>query len=123
MDFEQLTEASIPHYIQFLRELSAAAHAANLVVSVDTAVPQPFTEYYNRGEQAKTIDYMVMMGYDEHYAGSEEAGSVASLPFVESGIQTLLEDIPAEKIICAIPFYTRIWTENFGQVGAARISM
>lgn len=117
VDFEQLTEASIPHYIQFLRELSAAAHAANLVVSVDTAVPQPFTEYYNRGEQAKTIDYMIMMGYDEHYAGSEEAGSVASLPFVESGIQTLLEDIPAEKIICAIPFYTRIWTENFGQVG------
>lgn len=116
VDFEQLTEASIPHFIQFLRELSAAAHAAGLVVSVDTPVPQPFTEYYNRGEQAKTIDYMIMMGYDEHYAGSQEAGSVASLPFVESGIQTLLEDIPAEKIICAIPFYTRIWTETFGQV-------
>ncbi len=117
VDFEQLSEASIPHYIQFLRELSAAAHGANLVVSVDTAVPQSFTEYYNRGAQAETVDYMIMMGYDEHYAGSEEAGSVASLPFVEGGIQTLLEDIPAEKIICAIPFYTRIWTENFGQVG------
>ena len=117
VDFEQLTEASIPHYIQFLRELSAAAHGVNLVVSVDTAVPQSFTEYYNRGEQAKTVDYMIMMGYDEHYAGSEEAGSVASLPFVEAGIQTMLEDIPADKIICAIPFYTRLWTETFGQVG------
>lgn len=117
VDFENLTEASIPHYIQFLRELSWAAHSAGLVVSVDTPVPKSFTEYYERGEQAKSVDYMIMMGYDEHYAGSEEAGSVASLPFVEEGIQTLLTEVPAEKVICAVPFYTRLWTETFGQVG------
>lgn len=117
VDFENLTEAAIPHYIQFLRELSAAAHSVGLVVSVDTPVPQSYTAYYDRGEQAKTVDYMIMMGYDEHYAGSEEAGSVASLPFVETGIQDLLKEVPAEKTICAVPFYTRLWTETFGQVG------
>lgn len=117
VDFENLTEAAIPHYIQFLRELSEAAHNAGLVVSVDTSVPQSYTLYYDRGEQAKTVDYMIMMGYDEHYAGSEEAGSVASLPFVETGIQELLKEVPADKVICAVPFYTRLWTETFGQVG------
>lgn len=115
VDFENLTEASIPHYIQFLRELSLAAHGAGLVISVDTPVPQSYTEYYDRKGQAETIDYMIMMGYDEHYSGSEEAGSVASLPFVETGIQDLLKAVPAEKVICAVPFYTRLWTETFGQ--------
>ena len=115
VDFENMKEAAIPHFIQFLRELTIEAHKRNLVVSVDTPVPQSYTAYYDRGEQAKYVDYVIMMGYDEHYSGSEEAGSVASLPFVQSGIEALLEDIPKEQIICGIPFYTRVWIENFGQ--------
>lgn len=115
VDFENLKEAAIPHFIQFLRELTIEAHKRNLVISVDTPVPQSYTAYYDRGEQAKYVDYVIMMGYDEHYSGSDEAGSVASLPFVQSGIEVLLEDIPKEQIICGIPFYTRVWIENFGQ--------
>ena len=74
VDFENLKEAGIPHYLQFLRELTSAAHAQNLVVSVDTPVPQAYTMYYQRGEQARFVDYMIVMAYDEHFAGSEEAG-------------------------------------------------
>ncbi|HIU75665.1 MAG TPA: glycosyl hydrolase family 18 [Candidatus Pelethocola excrementipullorum] len=115
VDFEQLTEDSIPHFLQFLRELTIKAHEKNLVVSVDNLVPQNYNMYYKRGTQGKIVDYVIIMGYDEHYSGSEKAGSVASLPFVESGIKRTLEEVPASKVINAIPFYTRVWTETFGQ--------
>lgn len=115
VDFENLKEAGIPHYVQFLRELTSAAHAQNLVVSVDTPVPQAYTMYYQRGEQARFVDYMIVMAYDEHFAGSEEAGSVSSLPFVQQAVEEMTRVMPADQVICGIPFYTRVWTEKFGQ--------
>ena len=115
VDFENLKEAGIPHYLQFLRELTSAAHAQNLVVSVDTPVPQAYTMYYQRGEQARFVDYMIVMAYDEHFAGSEEAGSVSSLPFVQQAVEEMTRVMPANQVICGIPFYTRVWTEKFGQ--------
>lgn len=115
VDFEQLTQDSIPHFLQFLRELTIKAHEKNLVVSVDNPVPQNYNMYYKRGTQGKIVDYVIIMGYDEHYSGSEKAGSVSSLSFVESGIKQTLEEVPASKVINAIPFYTRVWTETFGQ--------
>ena len=115
VDFENLKEAGIPHYLQFLRELTSAAHAQNLVVSVDTPVPQAYTMYYQRGEQARFVDYMIVMDYDEHFAGSEEAGSVSSLPFVQQAVEEMTRVMPADQVICGIPFYTRVWTEKFGQ--------
>lgn len=115
VDFENLKEAGIPHYLQFLRELTSAAHTQNLVVSVDTPVPQAYTMYYQRGEQARFVDYMIVMAYDEHFAGSEEAGSVSSLPFVQQAVEEMTRVMPADQVICGIPFYTRVWTEKFGQ--------
>ena len=115
VDFEQLTKEGIPHFLQFLRELTLRAHEKNLVVSVDNPVPQNYNKYYKRGAQGKIVDYVIIMGYDEHYGGGEEAGSVSSLPFVESGIKRMLEEVPASKVINAIPFYTRVWTETYGQ--------
>lgn len=115
VDFENLKEAGIPHYLQFLRELTSAAHAQNLVVSVDTPVPQAYTMYYQRGEQARFVDYMIVMAYDEHFAGSEEAGSVSSLPFVQQAVEEMTRVMPADQVICGIPFYTRVWTEKIGQ--------
>ena len=113
VDFESIREDSAPQYLQFLKELCVAAHAQNLVVSTDNFVPT-YTKYYKRAEQAKTVDYLIIMGYDEHTASSEEIGSVASLPFVEQGIQDTLKEVPAGQVINAIPFYTRSWVETFG---------
>lgn len=111
VDFEALTEEEAPHFIQFLRELSVVCRANNLVLSVDDPVPQ-FTGFYNRKEQGIVADYVIIMGYDEHTTGSEEAGSVASLPFVKAGIEQTLQEVPKEKVINGIPFYTRLWTES-----------
>ena len=111
VDFEALTEEEAPHFIQFVRELSVVCRANNLVLSVDNPVPQ-FTGFYNRKEQGIVADYVIIMGYDEHTTGSEEAGSVASLPFVKEGIEKTLQEVPKEKVINGIPFYTRLWTES-----------
>ena len=111
VDFEALTEEEAPHFIQFIRELSVACRKNGLVLSVDNPVPQ-YTSFYDRKEQGIVADYVIIMGYDEHTVGSEEAGSVASLPFVEEGITQTLEEVPKEKVINGVPFYTRLWTEN-----------
>ena len=113
VDFESIREASAPQYLQFLKELCVAAHEQNLIISTDNFVPT-YTKYYKRAEQARTVDYLIIMGYDEHTASSEEIGSVASLPFVEQGIQDTLQEVPAEQVINGIPFYTRSWVETFG---------
>ena len=95
VDFESLSEDVGIHFLEFLRELSIECHKNNLVLSVDNPVPEDFTSHYDRAEQGRVVDYVIIMGYDEHYVGSE-AGSVASLPWVEQGIQDTLAEVPAE---------------------------
>lgn len=113
LDFESITEERAPHYLQFVRELSVSCRNNRLLFSIDDPVPQ-FTSHYGRREQALVADYVIIMGYDEHYSGSEEAGSNASLPFVEQAIQDTLKEVPASRVINAMPFYTRLWTETYG---------
>lgn len=113
LDFESITEERAPHYLQFIRELSVSCRNNRLVFSIDDPVPQ-FSAHYGRREQALVADYVINMGYDEHYSGSEEAGSNASLPFVDEAIRGTLEEVPASRVINAMPFYTRLWTETYG---------
>lgn len=123
VDFETLTEEEAPHFIQFIRELSVACRREGLVLSIDNPVPS-YTYFYNRKEQGIVADYVIIMGYDEHTAGSPEAGSVASLPFVEEGITETLKEVPAEKVINGVPFYTRLWTVgNDGSVSSEVLGM
>ncbi len=109
LDIESISQEARPHYVQFIRELSVECRKQGIFLSVDNYVPSAYTSDYNRAEQGRVADYVIIMGYDEHYAGGE-AGSVASLPYVEQGIQNTLREVPAEKVINGIPFYTRVWT-------------
>lgn len=111
LDIEGIKASAGPHYVQFIRELSVDCRKEGLVLSVDSYVPTSYSAFYNWAEQGRFADYIVMMGYDEHYAGGE-AGSVASLGYEKQGIEDLLKQVPKEKIISAIPFYTRIWKED-----------
>ena len=122
VDFESLSEDVGIHFLEFLRELSIECHKNNLVLSVDNPVPEDFTSHYDRAEQGRVVDYVIIMGYDEHYVGSE-AGSVASLPWVEQGVQDTLAEVPAERVINAVPFYTRLWRTTGGNVTSEAIGM
>lgn len=115
IDFEYITKDSAPHYLQFLRELSLQCKAERLVLSVDNYVPDSGNTFYQLKTQKDVADYIILMTYDEHHSKSEEAGSTASLPFVKSGVERALKQVPKEQLVMGIPFFTRRWitkTEN-----------
>ncbi len=110
VDFEQLGEDCGIHFVQFLRELSVLCRQNQLVLSVDNYVPFHFNEYYRLDIQGQVADYVIIMGYDEHWHGSGDPGSVASIDYVSNGIAKTIEKVPAHKVINALPFYTIVWT-------------
>lgn len=111
IDFENIPQEAGIHYIQFIRELSVKCRNNGIVLSVDNYVPAPYSSYYNRKEQGDVVDYVITMAYDEHHASSEESGSVASIGYVSDAVTNILKEVPAERSIIGIPFYTRVWKE------------
>ena len=122
IDFEGLTSDCGTHYVQFIRELSVACRNAGIILSVDNYVPMPYNSFYNWAEQGRVVDYYIIMAYDEHYAGGE-AGSVSSISYVENGITDTLKYVPASKTVCALPFYTRVWTESGNETSSSALGI
>lgn len=112
VDFESVDPAVGDAYIQFIRELSLKCANNGIVLSVDNYSPTEYTAFYNRAEQAVFADYVIIMAYDEHYSGSSEAGSVASIGFVTEGVTNTLLEVPSGQLILGMPFYTRVWSEK-----------
>ncbi len=124
VDIEGLAEATdVYDFIEFVREISIACRRAGLFISVNNYVPYNYNDHYDLKEQAAFADYVIIMGYDEHIVGSEEAGSVASIGYVEYGIEEALMDVPAERLINGIPFYTIGWTTENGNVSGQTLDM
>lgn len=109
IDFEGIAQEAGYDYVQFMRELSVLCRKNQIILSVDVPVPMDFSRHYNREELGKVCDYVIVMGYDEHYAGSDIAGSVASMNFEITGIENMLREVPKKKLISGIPFYSRLW--------------
>lgn len=123
IDFEKVRDGAGASFVQFLRELSIQTHKRGIVLSVDNYVPTEYTAHYNRKEQGMVVDYVIVMGYDEYYAGCGEAGPNASITYVENGITRTKESVPAEKIINALPFYTRVWESTNEGPKASTLTM
>lgn len=123
IDFEKVRSDSGIHFVQFIRELSIETRKRGVVLSVDNYVPSEYTAHYNRKEQGIVADYIIIMGYDEHYVGGGAAGSNASIGFVEDGIVNTKAVVPAEKIINAVPFYTRVWESGPDGLKASTLTM
>lgn len=112
LDFELVSSKCGVDYIQFVRELSAQCRQNQLVFSIDNYVPQPYNQHYDLEEQGAVADYVIIMGYDEHTDGSYEAGSVASLSYLQDGIENALLSVSSDKLIAGVPFFTRLWKET-----------
>ncbi len=123
IDFENISLDAGEPFIQFIRELSVPCRKYGIVLSVDNYVPMDHTDHYDRAEQGVVADYVIIMGYDEHYNGSKEAGSVASINFVEKGIENTVAEVPANKVINALPFYTRLWETKGTSVSSQAVGM
>ena len=111
LDYEGLPQECGEHYVQFLKELSVLCRENGLILSVDSYVPFNFNNYYRLDIQGRVADYVIIMGYDEHWHGSGDPGSVASIDYVSNGLDRTLneEQVPPEKVVNALPFYTILW--------------
>ncbi len=123
IDFEEVSLDAGQPFIEFIRELSIACRQNGIVLSIDNYVPMGYNDHYNRKEQGIVADYVIIMGYDEHHKSSDTAGSVASIDFVENGIANTVAEVPANKVINAIPFYTRIWETRGTTVESQAVGM
>ncbi len=123
IDFEKIDEATGKHFVEFIRELSIECRKNQIVLSVDNYPISGGAIWYNRREQSVYADYVIVMGYDEHWGTGGKAGSVASIDYVEKGISDTLEYVPAEKLINGIPFYTRIWRSTGTEVAGDAVGM
>jgi len=115
IDFENVYLKDKEALVQFVRELTPVLHEENIVVSMDVTVKggsENWSLFYDRKAIGEVVDYVAVMTYDEHWSSSPVSGSVASLNWVEKGILGLLEDVPEEKLLLGIPFYTRLWMET-----------
>lgn len=109
LDFERVTAECGEHYVQFIRELSVQCRENGLTFSIDSYVPFNFNSYLRRDIQGQVADYVIIMGYDEHWHGSGDPGSVASIGYVSNGIDKTLEQVPKEKVVNGLPFYSIVW--------------
>ena len=122
LDYENIKSAYAKDYLQFVRELSVACERNGIVLSTDNYKPEAYNRCYNLKEQSKFVDYVIVMAYDEHYAGTD-AGSVASLPFVKEAVEDTVQLVGKEHVIAGIPFYTRIWTTTDGNTTSKAVGM
>ena len=114
IDIENVREEDGPLVTQFVREATPYFHQAGLIVSMDITFMTTgnWSAFYEREKLAESVDYLIVMAYDEHWGSSEIAGSVASFPWVEANLQKLLEVVPNDKLILGVPLYTRLWEET-----------
>ena len=118
VDFESVKADSAPHFLQFIRELSIACRQRGLTLSIDNYVPAGGRTCYNLRVLGQVADYVMIMGYDEHYKGCC-AGTNASIGFSEEGIRSTLDYVPADKVVNGLPFFMRVWQETPKEQAAA----
>ncbi len=112
-DFEDMKPADAPLYTTLIVDASSLLHAMGKWVSVDVTLPSNDPNWsliYQRKSLANASDYLVAMSYDQHYLGEQQIGSVSSIPWMESGINSIMQEgIPANKILLGVPFYAIDW--------------
>ena len=116
IDFENMYIKDKNAFTQFMKELSKQTKDNGLVLSVDVsiiAVNSNWSESFDRAALSKVVDYVALMTYDQHWGGSPVSGSVAQLSWVEQSLKRVLAEVPNEKLLLGVPFYTRLWKEEY----------
>lgn len=127
IDFENVYTEDKENLVQFVKEIMPIMHEQGLVVSIDVTPKsnsEMWSAFIDREALGKLVDYMMVMAYDEHWAASPKAGSVASLSWVEQSIVRIIEEdqVPSDKLVLGVPLYTRIWSEETGDDGSIKVS-
>ena len=128
IDFENMYQADKDNYSRFIIELAPRLREAGLTLSVDVTAPdgsETWSLCFDRNIIGKVADYIIFMGYDQNGVSALEAGTVAGADWVELNIKKFLgqEGVSANKLILAMPFYTRLWQESNGTLTSSVVNM
>lgn len=126
LDFEDMKPRDAPLFSYFTRQVGIIMHTMGKGLCVDVTPPSPDPAWglvYDRAALARSADYLAVMTYDQHFAGTA-AGSVSTIPWMESGIRaTVADGVPAREILEGVPFYTRLWYHANGAPASRVVSM
>lgn len=126
LDFENMHPDDRDKLTEFVGEIASTLRPLGVKVSMDVTIPSEngfWSKCYDRKGLAEQLDYVMLMAYDEHSRLSPVAGSVASLPWVEQGLQKTLQEVPKEKLVLGMPLYMRLWKDEGGKVSATTLTM
>ncbi|MFC5406319.1 glycosyl hydrolase family 18 protein [Cohnella soli] len=114
IDFENMSAQDRDSFTAFVTELHAQLKSISTTLSVNVSPDSgtDWTDVFDYSAIGQAADYVVLMGYDEHWSGDPEVGSVSSLPWLRHGVETLLKKVSPRKVILALPFYTQLWTTS-----------
>lgn len=117
VDFENMRQEDIDMYSRFIIELTPRLKEIGLVTSVDVTAPdggETWSLCFDRNVIGDVADYIIFMAYDQNGVSSTKPGTTAGYDWVELSLNKFLttEEIEPEKIILAVPLYTRVWTTN-----------
>lgn len=128
IDFEYMKEEDRDLFSRFIIELTPRIKELGKVVSVDVTAPDGSPDWslcFNRNVLGDVTDYVMFMAYDQHGVSSKEEGTVAGFDWVELNVNKFLkqEEVPSEKLVLGIPFYTRLWKETDGEITSSVVTM
>jgi spore germination protein YaaH len=124
IDFENIYKEDKDALTQFIRELTPLLKEQGLIVSIDVTIPDgsdTWSKCYDRKALGEIVDYVMLMTYDQHWATSPVAGSVAQITWVEKNLVKVLDMVPKEKLLLGLPFYTRLWEEETTVLGLKKV--
>ena len=129
IDFENMYQRDKDVFSRFMIELTPRMKDIGVVTSVDVTAPDGAPNWslcYDRTVLGNTVDYIIFMAYDQNGTSSTKPGTTAGYNWVETNLKKFIQtyEVPSEKIILGIPFYTRLWTETAdGDVESIAIPM
>ena len=117
IDFENMKKEDKDMYSRFIIELTPRLKDMGIVVSVDVTAPdgsETWSLCFDRNVIGDVADYIIFMAYDQYGTSSNKSGTTAGYDWVNLSLNKFLktEEIESNKIILAIPLYTRLWTED-----------
>lgn len=126
LDFEYMYQKDKDAFSKFVIELAPQLRNLGVCLSVDVTAPDGSANWslcYNRNVIGEVADYIVFMGYDQY--GTTKIGTTSGYNWVDLSLNKFLnqEEVPAEKIILGLPFYTKLWKTKNGEVVSSSVVM
>lgn len=119
IDAELVRTTQRSNMTQFMRWLRDSLNTYNPAAELSMATPAvDWSNAFDLGQLASLCNYLVMMGYDYYYSGSETAGPVAPLAgenyTVTRSVETYLQifnqrSVAESKLLLGVPWYGYEW--------------